>query len=403
MTAIVLGTVLPWVLLFVGAWLSFQLVRQNGRILVRLESIEKRMAPRRSEKPQEPRGLALGTVAPDFELPDLAGERHKLSKFRGKDLLLIFFNPKCGFCTKMADDLAALPLDGENGRAIPIVVTTGDLQDNLQLVGRHGIRCTVLLQKEMEVAAQFHAQGTPMGYRIDKEGRIASALTIGAEELLKLAERAPLVGRGSPDPAHMTDRRSPGNPHEGDLRSGNPAGSETRAEHRNGSGASANASAKQQDKDYRSLAASRLNRKGLKAGDKAPEFQLPRIDGGELSLGEFRGRRVLLVFSDAHCGPCAELAPRLQEIHLERSDLNVIVISRGDAEENCAKAAALELTYPIVLQQKWEVSLKYAMFATPIGYLIDEQGILASAVAVGIEPILALAEEAGVQALAWGI
>jgi hypothetical protein len=78
----------------------------------------------------------------------------------------------------------------------------------------------------------------------------------------------------------------------------------------------------------------------------------------------------------------------------------VLVISRGEVEENRDKASELGLTFPIVLQQKWEVSLKYAMFATPIGYLIDEQGILASDVAVGIEPILALAEEAGVQALA---
>src|SRR5262245_1309851 len=313
---IIFGAVLPWLLWFVGAWLGFQLVRQNGRILVRLEAIEQRMAPRRSEKPQESRGLTLGTVAPDFELPNLAGERHKFSEFRGKDLLLIFFNPKCGFCTKMAEDLAALPLDDENGRAIPVVVTTGDLQDNLQLVGRYGIRCSVLLQKEMEVAAQFHAQGTPMGYRIDKDGRIASALTIGAEELLKLAERAP--------------ERPPVN--------------------RNGSGVSANGSAKHQDKDYRSLAASRLNRKGLKAGETAPDFRLPRIDGGEQSLSEFRGRRVLLVFSDPHCGPCAELAPRLDELNQERADLSMLVISRGDVEENLNKASELELTFPIVLQ-----------------------------------------------------
>jgi hypothetical protein len=33
------------------------------------------------------------------------------------------------------------------------------------------------------------------------------------------------------------------------------------------------------------------------------------------------------------------------------------------------------------------------MFATPVGYLIDEQGILASDVAVGVGPILALAGE----------
>ena len=120
---------------------------------------------------------------------------------------------------------------------------------------------------------------------------------------------------------------------------------------------------------------------------------MPRIDGGELSLADFRGRRVLLVFSDPDCGPCDELAPRLQEIHLRRPDLQVLVVSRRDVEANRAKATALGLTFPIVLQKQWEVSLKYAMFATPIGYLIDEQGILASDVAVGVEPILALAGE----------
>ena len=33
------------------------------------------------------------------------------------------------------------------------------------------------------------------------------------------------------------------------------------------------------------------------------------------------------------------------------------------------------------------------MFATPIGYLIDEQGIILRDVAVGVGPILALASE----------
>jgi peroxiredoxin len=195
----------------------------------------------------------------------------------------------------------------------------------------------------------------------------------------------------------MFDRRSPGHSLEGDLRSGGWLGqetghntrSETRAEH-----AAANGSANHGEKDYRSLAGSRLNRKGLKAGAPAPEFRLPRIDGGELSLAAFRGRRVLLVFSDPHCGPCEQLAPGLQEIHMTRSDLAVLVVSRGDIEANRAKAEGLGVTFPIVLQRKWEISLKYAMFATPIGYLIDEEGILLSDVAVGVEPILALPDSA---------
>jgi peroxiredoxin len=146
-------------------------------------------------------------------------------------------------------------------------------------------------------------------------------------------------------------------------------------------------------KDDPSLARSRLNRNGLQAGTIAPDFQLPLVEGGELSLANFRGGRVLLVFSDPNCGPCDELAPRLQEIHLRRPDLQVLVVSRRDLEANRAKVAALRLNFPIVLQRQWEISLLYAKFATPVGYLIDEQGILASDVAVGVGPILALVDE----------
>ena len=52
----------------------------------------------------------------------------------------------------------------------------------------------------------------------------------------------------------------------------------------------------------------------------------------------------------------------------------------------------------VVLQQQWEVSRKYAMFATPIAYLIDEAGITANEVAVGGEPIVALMDKTSHQA-----
>ena len=115
MTTIIFGFVLPWLLLALGVWLGYQIVLQNGRMLLRLEGIERQLAqrapPKRHEAGGQSGGLPVGTVVPDFELPDLAGVRRKLSEFRGQDVLLIFFNPKCGFCTKMAADLAALPAD----------------------------------------------------------------------------------------------------------------------------------------------------------------------------------------------------------------------------------------------------------------------------------------------------
>src|SRR6478736_5190881 len=141
MMTIVFGTVLPWLLIAIGIWLAHELVRQNGRILLRLEAIEKQIGPGAGTKRRETGGLPLGTVAPDFELPDLTGVRRKLSEFREQNVLLVFFNPQCGYCTKMAADLAALPTEAGDQRAVPIVVTTGDADENRKLVERYGIRC----------------------------------------------------------------------------------------------------------------------------------------------------------------------------------------------------------------------------------------------------------------------
>ena len=87
MMSILFGNVLPWLLIAVGTWLGYQLVRQNGRILLRLESIDSRLSPRPAPQQREPAGLPVGALAPDFELPDLTGARRNLSDFRGKNRL----------------------------------------------------------------------------------------------------------------------------------------------------------------------------------------------------------------------------------------------------------------------------------------------------------------------------
>jgi peroxiredoxin len=151
------------------------------------------------------------------------------------------------------------------------------------------------------------------------------------------------------------------------------------------------------------LAASRINRNGLKAGTPAPGFRLPRLDGGELALEDYRGQRVLLVFSDPDCGPCEELAPHLEEFHRHSGDIHVLMISRRDADVNRRKVKAFGLTFPVVLQRHWQISLLYGIFATPVAYLIDKQGIIAADVASGADAIQALisgAAEAGKEVVA---
>src|SRR5262245_37364313 len=171
MNGLVFATTLPWLLIAFGVWLIYQQFRQGGRILLRLDLIEERLGNHPATEHRMPAGLPLGSIAPDFDLPDLDGAIHKLSQFRGNDVLIIFFSPNCGFCTQMGAKLAALPKDGGDGRPIPIIVTNGDLDENRKLVEQFGIRTVVLLQEKMNTAALYRAEGTPMGYRIDAEGR----------------------------------------------------------------------------------------------------------------------------------------------------------------------------------------------------------------------------------------
>src|SRR6266487_1088499 len=90
-----------WLAIFVGGWLSWQLLRQNGRILLRLDELEKRLNELEFGGADEPEGLLLGSEAPAFELADLSGERKSLAQFRGQSVLLIFFNPECGYCREL--------------------------------------------------------------------------------------------------------------------------------------------------------------------------------------------------------------------------------------------------------------------------------------------------------------
>jgi peroxiredoxin len=279
-----------------------------------------------------------------------------LSDFRGRRLLLLFFNPRCGFCEQMAAELAALPTDGSPEHPLPLVITTGDTEGNRRFFQEHAIRCPVLLQEPNgpsdrgDLAARYQAGGTPMGYLIDAEGRIASELAAGAEALLRLAH--------GPRAAATNGKRA---------RQGN-----------------------------RALSDSRIPRHGLQVGTAAPPFALPRVDGGELSLAEYRGRRLLLVFSDPACGPCDALLPRLEEAHRRSGSVRLLMVSRGEVEANRAKVRQHGITFPVVLQRHWEISRQYAMFATPMAYLIDEAGLIAAEVATGPDAVMKLLADTSV-------
>lgn len=140
-----------------------------------------------------------------------------------------------------------------------------------------------------------------------------------------------------------------------------------------------------------------LSRGGLPVGTQVPDFSLPDLAGTPRSLTELReGKSLLLVFSDPDCRPCQELVPKLVQFQQQHcaNNLEVVIISRGGMEANAAKVEEHNITFPLLLQQRWEISKKYGVVAIPAGYSIDDHGIVAKDVAIGSEAILHLARYA---------
>ena len=122
---------------------------------------------------------------------------------------------------------------------------------------------------------------------------------------------------------------------------------------------------------------SRLGRDGLRPGKKAPDFTLPSAAGPELSLHEFSGRRVLLVFVQGGCGPCHQVVPELNKLH-HKGEPAVLAVFNGDPEVARKWAAEVKAGFPLLSQEKFAVSKRYEMYATPFAFLIDERGVIAS-------------------------
>jgi peroxiredoxin len=326
--------------------LLYQIVKQQGRLLLRLDRLEQATASARPEAGQT-LGLEVGTPIEEFRLPDLEGRMVSREDFRGKRVLLFHWGPNCGFCELLAPDLARLqgPL---NDRGIRLVlVSQDDAAANLGLAKEQELECPILLMTADEPLARvaFRHQGTPVAYLLDDEARIARPLAVGGEAILTLAREAIDEKPGR--------KRLPGE---------------------------------------RPLSESRIERNGLRAGTPAPAFRLPDLQGGMVELGDHRGRQVLLIFTDPHCGPCEELAPRLARLqdHCRNIGLDVIMVARGNAEENRRKADGHGFEFPVVLQERWKLSQEYGIFAVPVAFLIDEDGVIARDVARGVDEILAL-------------
>jgi thiol-disulfide isomerase/thioredoxin len=338
-----------------GAWFMLALLRQNGRLLLRVDELEARLdgagvgpSPGAIAAAAQPAyGLPLGTRAPDFKLSGLYGETVTLEALTASELplLLLFTDPGCGPCNALLPQIARW--QHEHAEELTLaVLTRGSAQDNRAKIREHGVG-GVWLDPELSVYDAYQVPGTPAAVVVDPHGAIASEVAAGADAITALVLRA----RGAPLGVVQVDPRA-------------------------------------QAQAPPPVPAPPAPPPTLPVGSSAPAFERSDLDGNRVALA-VNDRDTLVLFWNPGCGFCEQMLDDLRALEARPTDDSprLVLVSAGSEQDN----RAMGLRAPVVLDQAFATGRAFGITGTPSAMLVDASGRIASRLAVGAPAVMELA------------
>ena len=136
----------------------------------RLTLIEARLARRQAVGDL---GLAVGTDAPDFDLPEVTtGRPVRLADLRGKRVVVTFIAPGCRECHELVPQLHAMARSRR--QVAQVAVVEGGVAEARRLVREMRLELPTVADEDGALAALYGSPGTPITHLIDEHGRIAA-------------------------------------------------------------------------------------------------------------------------------------------------------------------------------------------------------------------------------------
>lgn len=124
----------------------------------------------------EATGVAVGDLAPDFELRTLDGETVRLSDYRGQRVFVNFWATWCPPCRAEMPDMQQLYEEQDvpvEILAINLTATEQSEEGITEFVNDFGLSFPILMDMNSETADKYKVQAVPASYMIDTTGRIS--------------------------------------------------------------------------------------------------------------------------------------------------------------------------------------------------------------------------------------
>ena len=162
------------------AWFSWQLLRQNGRLLLRLDAQTSELGAGTTYAP----ALTVGDAAPAFARDDLDGRPLSLDGLLapGLPVALMFTDPECGACHGPLEHAARI--QKSDGLTVAFVAR-GSAERLAERVHELGLE-RVVHDADDALFKAYGFGGSPAAVLIDADGRISGGPVMGAPEVTEL-------------------------------------------------------------------------------------------------------------------------------------------------------------------------------------------------------------------------
>lgn len=120
-----------------------------------------------------------------------------------------------------------------------------------------------------------------------------------------------------------------------------------------------------------------VNDSGPQVGQASPLFQLPSLNGGQVSIGPRQGKATLVFFLSSTCPICKKLLPMLKSVRQSETAVDVVLASDSEEAKLRRFIASADLKdFPFV--NSTELGLAYRVSRLPFAVLIGPDGVIRS-------------------------